>query len=103
MVAPDQGEAGQVEADRTGRRALADHDVEGEVLHGRVEDLLHDPVEAVDLVDEEDVALVEVGQDGGQVARPLQRRPAGDPQAHAHLGGHDPGQGGLPQARGAGE
>src|SRR3712207_7412809 len=45
--------SGQVEADRSGRRALADHDVELEVLHGRVEDLLHGAGQAVDLVDEQ--------------------------------------------------
>ena len=28
----------------------------------------------------------------GQVAGPLERRPGRDPQAHAHLGGHDAGQ-----------
>ena len=70
----DQGEPGQVESDAAGRRALADEDVELEVLHGRVEDLLHRPVQAVDLVDEEDVALLEVGEQGGQVAGPDQHR-----------------------------
>ena len=65
----DQGEPGQVEPDAPGRRALADEDVELEVLHGRIEDLLHRAVQPVDLVDEEDVALLEVGEQGGQVAR----------------------------------
>ena len=50
------------------RRPLADHHVEREVLHGRIEDLLDRVVEAVDLVDEQDVPLVEVGQDRGEVA-----------------------------------
>ena len=36
----DEREPGQVEADRAGGRALAQHDVELEVLHRRVEDLL---------------------------------------------------------------
>ena len=57
----------------------------------------------MDLIDEQDVALVEVGQDGGQVTRPLQRRPAGDPEPHLHLGRHDPGQGCFSEARRAGE
>ena len=70
----DQGEPGQVEADRPGRRALAEHDVELEVLHGRVQDLLDRPAQAVDLVDEQHVALGQVGEDGGQVAGPHQRR-----------------------------
>ena len=62
---PDQGEAGQIEADRAGGRALADQDVELGVLHGGVEDFLHRPVEPVDLVDEQHVAHLEVGQQGG--------------------------------------
>ena len=33
---PDQGEPGQIQPDGVGRRALADDDVDGEVLHGRV-------------------------------------------------------------------
>ena len=98
---PDQGEPGQVEPDAAGGRALADEDVELEVLHGRIEDLLHRPVQPVDLVDEEDVALLEVGEQGGQVAGPDQHRPRGDPQPDAHLGGHDAGQRGLAQARAA--
>ena len=69
-----QGEAGQVEPDAAGRRALADEDVELEVLHGRIEDLLDRPVEPVDLVDEQDVALLEIGEQGGQVAGPDQHR-----------------------------
>src|SRR5690606_26172597 len=93
----DQGESGQVESDRLGGGAFAEDDVDGEVLHGRIEDLFDGAGEPVDLVDEEDVALFEVRQDGGQVARSLQRRSRGEPQVGPHLGGHDPGQGGLTQ------
>ena len=99
----DQGEPGQVEADAPRRRALADQDVELEVLHRRVEDLLHGAVHAVDLVDEEDVALLEVGEQGGQVAGPDQHRPRRDPEPDAELGGDDAGQRRLAEARGAGE
>ena len=74
MVAPTRVNRRQVEADGAGARALAEHDVELEVLHGRVEDLLHGPAQPVDLVDEEDVAFDQVGQDGGQVAGPHQGR-----------------------------
>ncbi len=99
----DQGEPGQVEAQRPGRGALAEDDVELEVLHRRVEHFLDHPGQAVDLVDEQDVALVEVGQHRRQVAGPLQRRPRRDPHGHPHLGGDDAGQAGLAQARRAGE
>ena len=82
---------------------LADEDVELEVLHGRIEDLLHRAVHAVDLVDEEDVALLQVGQQGGQVARPHQDRSRRDPQAHPEFGGHDAGQRRLAQTGRTGE
>jgi hypothetical protein len=51
-----------------GGRSLADHDVKLIVLHRRVEDLLHHGAQPVDLVDEEDVPRLQVGQEGGQVA-----------------------------------
>ena len=103
VVAPMSVKRGQVEADRAGRRALADHDVELEVLHRRVEHLLDRTREAVDLVDEEHVAVVEVGEDGGEVAGPLERGTAGDAQADAHLGGDDARQRGLAQPGRPGE
>ena len=55
----DERERRQVERQRARGRALADDDVEPEVLERRVEDLLDRAVQAVDLVDEEDVALLE--------------------------------------------
>ena len=57
----------------------------------------------MDLVDEQHVAVVEVGEDGGEVAGAFERGPAGDPQADVHLGGDDPRQGGLAEAGRTGE
>ncbi len=99
----DEREPGKVEADGTRRGSLPDDDVELEVFHRRVEDLLDRPGQTVDLVDEQHVAVVEVGEDGGEVAGPLQRGPARDPQADVHLGGDDARQRGLPQPRWPGE
>ena len=93
----DEREAREVETDRARRGTLADHDVELEVLHRRVEDLLDRPRQAVDLVDEQHVAVVEVGEDGGEVAGALERGTAGDAQADVHLGGDDSRQRGLAQ------
>ena len=73
----DQREGRQVERERSRGRALADDDVEPEVLERRVEDLLDRPVDAVDLVDEEHVARLERGQDRRHVALALERG-AGD-------------------------
>ncbi len=57
----------------------------------------------MDLVDEEDVAVLEVGQQRGEVARPSQDGTGRDAQAGRHLGGDDAGQRGLAQTGGAGE
>ena len=76
-------------------RALPDHDVEAEVLHRRIEALLDDARQPVDLVDEEHVAVVEVREDRGEVAGPFERGTARGVQARAHLVGDDPGQRGL--------
>ena len=100
---PYQRESGKVQPDAPGGRALSDQDVELEVLHCRIEDLLHGAVEAMDLVDEQYIALLQVGQQRCQVARPDQHRSCGDTEPHAHLGSHDPGQRGLPQPGRTGE
>ena len=76
----DERERRQVERERARRGALAEHDVEAEVLERRVEDLLGGAVEPVDLVDEEDVARLDRGEDRGDVL--LLERGAGD-GAHA--------------------
>src|SRR5690606_37070886 len=99
----DEAEPRQVEADGAGRGTLAQHDVELEVLHRRVEHLLDGPGQPVDLVDEEHVALTELREDRGQVAGALQRRTGGDVQRHVHLGGDDHRQRGLAQTWRAGE
>jgi hypothetical protein len=57
----DQREARQIEAHRARARSLSDQDVELEVLHRRVEDLLDRRRQPVDLVDEEHVAGFQVG------------------------------------------
>ena len=103
MVAPTRVNRGRSSRIDRADGPLADHDVELEVLHRRVQDLFDGPGEAMDLVDEEDVAVVEVGEDGGEVTGALQRRAAGDPEPDLHLGGHDPGEARLAQAGRAGE
>ena len=94
----DQGEFGQVDPDRARRRPLADHQVERAVLHRRIEDLLDRRREAVDLVDEQDVAVLEIGEQGGEVARLGDDRPGGGAEADAELAGDDLRQRGLAEA-----
>ena len=95
----DEGEARQVEADGARRRALPHHDVEGEVLERRVEHLLHHAVQTVDLVDEQDVALLEIREDGSEVARALDGGPARGLDVGAQLVGHHRGERGLAKPR----
>jgi len=54
-------------------------------------------VQAVDLVDEEHVALVDVGEDRGEVPCPLDGRAAGGVDAHAELTRDDVCERGLAQ------
>ena len=94
----DQGEARQVDADRAGRRALADHQVEGAVLHRRIKHFLDRRIEAVDLVDEQDVAVFEIGQQSGKVAGLGDDRAGGGAEADAHLAREDASQRRLAEA-----
>ncbi len=57
VVAPIRVKCGSSQPDGARARTLADDDVDLEVLHGRVEDLLDGAVEPVYLVDEQHVAL----------------------------------------------
>jgi len=58
----DQRERRQIELDGARSGALADHDVQLIILQRRVEDFFDDRTQAVDLVDEQDVARFEIGQ-----------------------------------------
>ena len=69
VVAPTSVNLGEVDPDGARGRPFADDEVELEILHGGIEDLLDRRVEAMDLVDEEDVALLEIGEERGKVPR----------------------------------
>jgi len=72
------------------------HDeVDREVLHGRIEQLFHHPRQPVNLVYEQDVALVQIGENAHEVAAPLERRAGGGDDGRGHLVGKDCGEGGL--------
>ena len=86
-----------------GGGALADDDVELVVLEGGVEFFFEDGLEAVDLVEEEDLALAEVGEDGGEVALDLEGGAGGLLEADVELVGDDGGEGGFAEAGRAGE
>ena len=99
----DKREFRQLDLHRAGRRALADDEVELVILHGRIEDFLHRRVEAVDLVDEEHVALFEVGELRRQIAGLGDHRAGGRAEIDPELAGDDLGERGLAEARRADE
>ena len=95
----DQREFGQVDLDRTRRRPLADDEVELIVLHRRIEDLLDRRIKPVDFVDEEDVAVLEVGEQCRQIACLRDDRPRGRAEIDAELTRHDLRQRRLAESR----
>ena len=97
VVAPIRVNGGSSSGIAVAPGPLADDDVDPEVLHGHVQQLLGRAGDAVDLVDEQHLALAEAGQYRGQVAGALDRRAAGDPNRRAELGGDDHREAGLAQ------
>ena len=98
-----QRERRQRQGHGAGAGALAEHDRQLAVLHRRVERLLDRAAEAVDLVDEEDAARLQRGEEGGDVGLALERRAGGLDHRHAELGGDDVGERGLAEPGRAGE
>jgi hypothetical protein len=90
--------ARQGEPDGAGARPLADDEIQRVLLQRRVKNLLDDPVHPVDLVDEEDVALLEIREDRSHVPRPLQDGTGGTLEPHAQFVRDQGGQRRLPQA-----
>ena len=95
----DQRESRELQADGSRAGSAANDEIEREVLHRRVEDLLERPSESVDLIDEQDVPGLEICDDRRQVPRPLDGRPRGDANLATHLPGDDVGERCLPEPR----
>ena len=93
-----EGEGIEVDLNGACRGSLVDHDVDTIVLHGRIQILLHQGRQAVDLVDKEHVVLFERGEYAGEVARFVEHRAAGDLESHAEFVGDDIAEGGLSQS-----
>ena len=71
------------------RRAGIQHDVEPEIFHGGVEVFLDYAIQAVDLVDEQNVVLLQARQQPGKVACFFENRAARDVDVYAHFFGDD--------------
>src|SRR5208337_3162506 len=87
----DKGEGLDVHGVSAGGGALADHDVELVVFERGVEDLFERGLEAVDFVDEKNLAVAEIGEDGGQIAFYLQRGAGGLLEGGSEFVGDDVG------------
>src|SRR5262249_52745460 len=72
-----------------------DHDVDLEILERRIENLLDDRCQAMDLVDEQNVVLLEVAEQRREISRALEHWAAGLPQPDAHFMRDDVRQRGL--------
>ena len=99
----DEGEGANLHDMGARGGALADDDVELVVLEGGVELFFEDGLEAVNLVEEEDLALAQVGEDSGEVALDLESGAGGLLEADVKLVGDDGGEGGFAEAGGSEE
>ena len=99
----DEGEFCQIDLDRARRRALADDEIELKILHRGIEHLLDRRAEAMDFVDEQHVALFEIGEQRGEIARLRDDRARGGAKADAELARDDLRQRGLAEAGGTDE
>ena len=104
VVAPISVKGGRSSVTTRAPGALADGDrqLRRSSIAG-IERLLERAREAVDLVDEEDRARLERGQEGGDVALALERRAGGLHERDVELGGDDLGERGLAEAGRPGE
>jgi len=95
----DESEVVQFEADVAGFGTFAEDEVYRIIFHRGVKDFLDGEGEAVDFVDEEDVAGLEAGEERGEVTGTLDGGAGSDADRNAHFGGDDHGEGGLAEAR----
>ena len=99
----DQREGRQVDSHAARRWSLADNDVERAVLHRRIEHLLDDRVQAVDLVNKQHVVRFEIGEQRRQVAGLADHGAGGGAKSDTKLARNDLRQRRLAQARGSEE
>ncbi len=85
----DQRERRQIDLHRTRRRALPDDEIELEVFHRRIKDFLHRRIETMDLIDEQHVARLKIGQQSGEIAGLGNHGAGGGAEVHAQLARDD--------------
>jgi hypothetical protein len=95
---PDEGERFDIHGVGAGGGSLADDDVELVVFKRRVEELFERGLKAMDLVDEQDLAVAQIREDGGEVSFDLERRTGGLLEGDGKFVGDDVGEGSFAQA-----
>src|ERR1700722_13796640 len=99
----DEGKRLHRQAHRARAGSFADDNVEFEILHRRIKNLLDLAGEAMNLIDEENVALIEVVDEGGEIAGALDRGARGGAEVDAEFARDDMGERGLAESGWAGE
>ena len=89
----------QIQADGTGRRFLAQHDIDGKILHRWVKHLFYLTVQAVNLIHKQHISLLEIVQNCSHLSRLLDGWTGSHLHVYTHLIGNDAGKRGLAQSR----
>ncbi len=84
--------------DRLRLRPFGKTDVDPIILHRRIEKLFDDRPQAMDLIDEEDIALTQIGERSNEIARLLERRSGRVSYVDAQLARNELGESGLAQS-----
>ena len=85
----DQRERRQIQLDGAGPGALADHQIELVILQCRIQHLLDDRTQAMNFVDEQHVARLQVREQSGQIAGLLEDRAGSLTQIDVQFVGDD--------------
>ena len=94
----DEREARQIQPHAARVRSLVNDDVELEILHRRIEIFLNGFLETVNLVNEQHIAFLKVGEQTGEVAGFFNGRAAGGLEVGTHGFGENVGDGGFAEA-----
>src|SRR5579862_3444030 len=95
----DECELGEVDLHRARRRSRADNEIELKILHRRIKDFLDRRIETVNLVDEQYVAILEIGQERREIAGLGDHRTGRATEIDAELARQNLRQSGLAETR----
>ena len=74
------------------------HDIEAVVFHSRIKNLFHAAVQAVDLINKEHIAFIEVCENRGKFTRLFNRRACRDSKIDTHLCCNNACKGSFPKS-----